>query len=67
VAWLPDGTRLASSSRDSTVRLWDAATGAALATLNGHTEAVISGAWSPDGTRLASADETVRIWGVPAR
>ena len=64
VAWSPDGARLASADDDHTVRVWDAASGALLRTLAGHTNLVSSVAWSPDGTRLASAsdDGTVRVW-----
>jgi pentapeptide repeat protein/WD40 domain-containing protein len=62
--WSPDGTRLRTTSRDNTARIWDAATGQPHLTLSGHTNRVASGAWSPDGTRLrtTSGDNTARIW-----
>lgn len=34
----PDGTKLASASRDKTIKLWDVATGKERATLRGHTD-----------------------------
>ena len=51
VAFSPDGRRLASAGDDGTVRLWDPATGAELATLTGHTGRVTAVAFSPDGRR----------------
>jgi WD40 repeat protein len=56
VAFSPDGTTVASSSADKTVRLWDVATGEELATLYGHPDQVHTVAFSPDGTLLASVD-----------
>jgi serine/threonine protein kinase len=63
VAWSPDGTTLASGSRDETVKLWNK-DGTLLRTLEGHTHWVRSVAWSPDGTTLASGswDNTVKLW-----
>ncbi|KAJ6491090.1 WD40-repeat-containing domain protein, partial [Mycena sanguinolenta] len=65
VAFSPDGQRIVSGSNDKTVRIWDAATGAAIGKpLQGHDKSVQSVAFSPDGQRIASgsADKTVRIW-----
>jgi hypothetical protein len=63
VAFSPDGTRLASGSKDSTVKVWDTYTGQELHTLKGHSNPVTSVAFSPDGARLASSssDGTVKV------
>ena len=64
VAFSPDGTRIVSGGKDSSVRVWDASTGAELNVLNGHCGAVGSVAFSTDGTRVisGSADSSVRVW-----
>ena len=59
---LPDG-RLLSWSDDNTLRLWDGASGAALATLEGHTWPVTGALALPDGRLLSwSNDNTLRLW-----
>jgi len=64
VSYSPDGARIASGSRDNTVRVWDARSGAELAALRGHEGWVTSVSYSPDGARIASGsdDKTVRVW-----
>jgi WD40 repeat protein/serine/threonine protein kinase len=63
VAYSPDGQRLASASGDSTLKMWDSATGKELFCkhLGGPVMAV---AFSPDGQRLASGGVQcgLRIW-----
>ena len=64
VAFSPDGTRLATASRDGTARLWEVATGREQARLE-HDGWVTRVAFSPDGTRLATSnDRTARLWEV---
>jgi WD40 repeat protein len=64
LAAAPDGTWLASASRDHAVRVWDVDTGAARHTLIGHAGTVTAVAVARDGSWLASAaiDGTLRIW-----
>src|SRR5689334_14672544 len=64
VCFSPDGRRIASGSRDETVRVWDAATGKEILTLRGHTDGVTSVCFSFDGKRLASGsrDRTAKVW-----
>jgi WD40 repeat protein len=67
VAFCPSGKKLASSSLDNTLKLWDAATGKEAFTF--HEEAGALGlSFSPDGVRLASGsgDHTVKLWAPPA-
>jgi WD40 repeat protein len=65
-AFSPDGTLLASTSDDFSLRLWDTRTGTLRATLTGHTGPVSRCAFSPDGTLIAttSFDGTACLWHV---
>ena len=59
------GLLLASASSDSTVAVWDAATGEKLHVLVGHLMYVDALAWSPGSSDLlasGSKDGTTRIW-----
>ena len=60
----PDGRRLATTSHDGVVRLWDAQSGREAAPLEGHGPKVAQIQFSSDGSFLASAsvDGTVRLW-----
>jgi len=67
----PDSRRIVTASSmksskelDSTVRVWDAVSGAGLVELKGHTAGVLIAGFSPDGKRIvtASVDKTAKIW-----
>src|SRR5881398_36067 len=64
VAFSPDGKVLASSSRDKTIKLWDAATGELKRTLTEHRADVYDVTFSAKGNLLASAsaDKTIKLW-----
>ncbi|MBV9708111.1 MAG: protein kinase [Chloroflexi bacterium] len=64
LGWSPDGKRLASTSYDKTVHMWDATNGNTLHTYKGHVAHVNALAWSPDSKSVATAsdDGTVHIW-----
>jgi WD40 repeat protein len=65
VAFSPDGTLLASSSRDHDARVWDAKALKLLKLLQRHTAFVSGVAFSPDGRWLATAGPAkAGIWAV---
>ncbi|MBA2306183.1 MAG: hypothetical protein H0W08_26640 [Acidobacteria bacterium] len=65
VTFSPDGTRVATTSADGTVRLWPTDGTRQEVTLP-HDSAVLSAGFSPDGRRLVTtvADGSVRVWGI---
>ena len=66
LAFSANGKLLASGSWDSTVKIWNPATGRQIRSLNGHSDRVYAVAFSPDAQYLASAsaDKTIMIWSV---
>jgi WD40 repeat protein len=66
VAFLPDGSLVASAGCNRTVKLWNVAGGRLLHSLP-HADEVIAVAFSPNGTLIASGsyDQQIYLWGVP--
>lgn len=66
IVFSPDGTLIATASRDGSLSLWNPMTGAQVFILQGHTHPVTSVAFQPEGSLLASGDEngTLRLWNV---
>ncbi|EMD32809.1 hypothetical protein CERSUDRAFT_161328 [Gelatoporia subvermispora B] len=65
VAVSSDGRRIVSGSDDTTIRVWDVATGdALLKSMEGHTDSISSVAISADCTMIISGsyDGTIRMW-----
>jgi WD40 repeat protein len=64
IAFSPDGRRLATSSWDRTVKVWDALAGREAQTFRAHGKRVGCVAFSPNGQRIASGgdDGRVLVW-----
>jgi eukaryotic-like serine/threonine-protein kinase len=63
VAFRPDGKRIASSSADRTVKVWDVASRKDVLTMDPHLGTVNGVAYSPDGRSIAAAyaDKAMRV------
>ncbi|UQA59483.1 WD40 repeat domain-containing serine/threonine protein kinase [Polyangium aurulentum] len=63
-AFSPDGARIATTSEDLALRVWNADGSGKPLVLRGHDARVFAATFSPDGKRIASAswDKTVRVW-----
>jgi WD40 repeat protein/serine/threonine protein kinase len=76
VAFSPDGKYVAAGEIRSIqggarngIRVWEADTGGAVVTLEGHSHAITHVAFSPDGKQIASssADQTLKVWDLATR
>jgi len=57
------GAQVVSTSNDNTAKVWDATTGALIATFIGHTADLVDAAFSGDGTQVVSCAGTqVKVW-----
>lgn len=61
LAFSPDGTLVASGSRDKTVRVWSLETGAVIATIPEAKQHPASVAFSPDGKQLLIGDAELEV------
>lgn len=68
LAFSPDGKTLAAACADTTIHIWDVATGKRTQQLKGHKNAVLSVAFAGDSKTLASCafDRTIRLWDAVA-
>lgn len=66
VAFSPDGKTIVSGSDDNTIKLWEAASGKLLRTLESHVASVFEVTFSSDSKLLASgsSDSTIKLWDV---
>jgi WD40 repeat protein len=69
VAWSPDGRRIASTSNDKSMQLWDAITHRTGFLHRNALGSMNSVAWSPDSHFIASGgnDKTVQVWDAITR
>ena len=68
LAYAPDGHSLAAANREGVLRIWDAASGELIQTIQAHQKSASGVAYSPDGSLLATAgyDAMARLWALPS-
>jgi WD40 repeat protein len=66
LSWDSSGTKLASSSQDKTIRIWDINTGNLIITLTGSDEIITAVSWTPDNTKIVGMkidhQPTLLVW-----
>jgi WD40 repeat protein len=62
VKFSQDGERLATASRDGTVRVWNARTGDQIDAPLSHQEAIVAAAFATNSDRVMSASRNALIW-----
>lgn len=61
----PNCCRLASASKDNTIKIWNIKTGQCETTISGHTDSVECVKWGGQGLLYtASRDRTIKVWDV---
>ena len=64
-SWSSDSRLLVSSSKDTTLKVWDVKSEKIKSDLPGHDDEVYAVDWAPDGQQVASGgkDKKVRLFG----
>jgi ribosome assembly protein 4 len=61
----PESSRVASGSKDSTIKIWNILTGQCERTISGHTDSIESVKWGGSGLLYtASRDRTIKVWAI---
>ena len=64
LTWNPNGTHLATASKDGTINIWDTHSGSLFSKYKNQSDKILSIDWSPDGKFIAfgTVDNLVKIW-----